>query len=303
MADRRDFFQGSELPRLLLLAVLAVAGWAWVWNVTGPATPTAEDPVRVEGKAAPVVPDRDIAFESVTDKTPLGLGDNAAYDRLLRRAREKTPEALAAEARRDVAFTNLWDRPDRYRGVPVHILGSARRVLRYDSNMVPGGWLYEAWVFTPESQNHPYVCVFETAPEGFPVGDELAERVVFNGYFLKQMKYRAGDTDRGAPLLIGKVGWTPRPRSGTGAWSIRSTASVAAIMSILMTLSLLRWLYQLRKATRPRSRPPIRFDRPNDEIAPEALAEWVEGVAEETDRIDELRKSPEDERGSAEPGR
>ena len=35
-------------------------------------------------------------------------------------------------------------------------------------------------MFTSDSQNHPYVCIFEDAPKGFPIGDNVNERVVFN---------------------------------------------------------------------------------------------------------------------------
>ena len=31
----------------------------------------------------------------------------------------------------------------------------------------------------------------------------------FNGYFLKVMQYVTGDRIRYAPLLVGKLGWTP----------------------------------------------------------------------------------------------
>ena len=58
------------------------------------------------------------------------------------------------------------------------------------------------------------MCVFEDPPAGFPIGANVSERVVFNGYFLKLMKYQAGDTTRGAPLLVGRIGWQPsEPRS------------------------------------------------------------------------------------------
>ncbi|MBY0396654.1 MAG: hypothetical protein K2X91_09340, partial [Thermoleophilia bacterium] len=169
------FFRGGELSRLLLLAGLAIAGWAWVLSVAGNAQgPAPDGPIAAHGTPPPIEPDDDDAFASVVDKTPLGLRDTAAYARLLEKARARTPAALAAEARRDVLFAHLWGRPGSYRGVPVHLQGAARRVLRYDSKLAKGGWLYEAWIFTPESQNHPYVCVFEDVPAGFPIGDELS---------------------------------------------------------------------------------------------------------------------------------
>lgn len=293
MPERNRFFRGSEFTRLLLLLGLAAAGWAWVWNATGTPADSGNEPLRVEGPPPPIETDRSLAFEGVTDKTPLGLLDNAAYGKLLEQARERSPEQLAGEARRDVGFAHLWDRPEQYRGVPVHLLGAARRVLRYDSKLAKGGWLHEVWLFTPESQSHPYVCVFEEVPKGFPIGDNLSERVVFNGYFMKLMRYQAGDTVRAAPLLVGRIGWTERSSGGT--WSIRSTAGVAIVMGCLLTLSLVRWLFRLRWATRSPIRTPLGFDRPTDEIDPEALADWVQNLAENPGVIEGEGSSPEGE--------
>ena len=77
----------------------------------------------------PVEPDRSVEFETVTDRTPLALRDMAAYAMLLKRAAATAPADLARQARRDIFFTHLWERPAHYRGVPVHLLGTARRVL------------------------------------------------------------------------------------------------------------------------------------------------------------------------------
>ena len=181
------------LVAVLVLGVLLF----WQFGRTRP-RPTAS-PVVVEENPRPVEPDRSVAFESVTDRTPMSLRDNAAYALLLDRARGRTPDALAGESRRDILLTHLWERPERYRGVPVHIDGSALRVLRYESKLSKTGWLYEAWIDTPDSGRFPYVCVFEEAPKGFPIGANVSERVVFNGYFLKIMKYEASDVARARP--------------------------------------------------------------------------------------------------------
>ena len=53
----------------------------------------------------------------------MSFRDNAAYTKLLDRARGKTPAEVAVESRRDILMTHLWERPDLYRGVPIHILG------------------------------------------------------------------------------------------------------------------------------------------------------------------------------------
>jgi len=81
--------------------------------------------------------------------------------------------------------------------------------MTYESKLSRSGRLYEAWMVTTDSQRTRMSVSSRNAPKGFPIGDNLSERVVFNGYFLKLMKYQSGK-DLGfyvSPLLIGRVGW------------------------------------------------------------------------------------------------
>jgi hypothetical protein len=262
---------------MLMLLAIAVVGWAVVWHYAGAPPAPEEPPAAADGRPpAPVEPDRSAEFETVTDKTPLRLRDMAAYEKLLRQARETTPGGLASVARRDVIFAQLFERPEHYRGVPLHLLGTTRYVLRYESKLSRTGWLYEAWVNTADSQKDWYVCVFEDAPKGFPVGADVSERVVFNGYFLKLMRYEA-DRPRAVPLLVGRIGWTPRPAVTT----VPSTFWLAAAVGVIFVITMIRWLLHMRRFLSPRPRPSILRDRPAQEIAPEALAEWLETVSED----------------------
>ena len=181
--EGKKLFHGSELPRLVILTILMVAGWAFVWQYFSGQAPQlpAETEATVDGPPERVVTDLSPEFETVKDKTALSFRDSAAYAKLLKQTEEETPDALASKARRDVFYAQLWGEPAKYRGVPVHILGTTRRVLRYESSLSRNGWLYEAWVFSTDSQSNPIVCVFEDAPKGFPIGSNLSERVVFNG--------------------------------------------------------------------------------------------------------------------------
>lgn len=278
MPSSSGFFRGSELPRLLVLAAIMMIGWGLVWRFATNGPEPTEEPVAATARPEPIVPDRSIEFETVTDRTPVGFRDNAAYELLLNRARGKTPNELAAIARRDVALAQLWQNPEMYRGVPIHLLGSALRVLRYQSKLSKTGWVYEASIVTPGAPLVPFVCVFEDAPAGFPIGTNVSERVVFNGYFLKVWKYQAGDVPRGAPLLIGRIGWEPRPPSagrGTNTtlrWSL-------AVLAALFVISLGRWIYQLRRlvvAPRSTGQSP---KSPADAIEPAALDAWVRSVS------------------------
>jgi hypothetical protein len=265
---------------MLFLLAVAVAGWVGLWYYALRNEAEAPEPEQVLSGQPPVVePDRSIEFETVKDKTPLSFRDTAAYEKLLTEARDASPADLAAHSRRDIFFAHLLQQPKEFRGVPVHILGTARRILYYKSKLSKTGWLYEAWVNTPDSQNHPYVCVFEEAPKGLPIGPNVSERIVFNGYFLKLMAYEAGDVPRAAPLIVGRIGWTPR--AGEPVSSNRSVYWLAGGVGIMFMISLVRWIVQLRRSFAPKPRPSILINRPNDEIAPEALSSFLETVSDD----------------------
>ncbi len=276
-----SFFRGSELPRLLFLAAIMIVGWVLVWNYATKLNQAAEQELTVKGKPEAVVADQSVEFETVTDRTPLGFRDNAAYSLLLERARGRNANELAAAARRDVMLPHLWHNPELYRGVPVHLLGTALRVMRYPSKLSPRQWLYEAWIITPESTRAPYVCVFEDAPEGFPIGANVSERVVFNGYFLKLMKYQAGDTQRGAPLLVGRIGWQPsEPAAKPGENSTLRWTLI--ILGVMFFASLTRWIFQLRRFLNPPFRSAGSLGKPvTEEIDPVSLDAWVRSVGPE----------------------
>ncbi len=257
-----------------------IVGWVLFWNYTQRRLAPAEPPLAATAEPEPVVADRSIEFETVTDRTPIGFRDSAAYSLLLDRARQKRPAELAAASRRDIVLAHLWQNPGHYRGVPIHLLGTALRVLRYESKFSKTGWLYEAWIIAPDATKVPYVCEFEDAPTGLPIGTYISERVVFNGYFLKLMKYGASDVPRGAPVLVGRIGWEPTatdPADATRTSLKWSLAVIAAMFSI----SLIRWLIQLRRLfTTPR---PIPRLSATEEIDPDTLSAWAESMAPDND--------------------
>jgi hypothetical protein len=275
------FFRGSELPKLLVLVAILVIGCGLFWNYWNYVESQPEPEPAIPEVPAKVVPETGPEFETVTDRTPVSFRDMAAYELLVKRARETSAADLARQSRRDVFFTDLWERPARYRGVAIHLLGTALRIHTLESNLSPKGCRYEAWVTTHESQGHPYVCVFEDLPPGLPVGPAVSERVVFNGYFLKQMSYLAGrDIPRGAPVLIGRIGWTPGPKAAKRDYKY---LWLALIVALLFVVSLARWLAGFRRWDSPRARSTAArlSRRPTDEIDPADLARWVESVREE----------------------
>jgi hypothetical protein len=275
-----------------------IVGWGLFWQFYHKVHQPPETDLKVTGNPQPVVADHSIEFETVTDRTPLEFRDNSAYSLLLSRARGKSRDELATLARHDIVLAHLWQNPALYRGVPVYVLGTAHRVLRYPSKLSPTGWLYEAWIISQENSRLPYVCVFEDAPKGFPIGANVSERVVFNGYFLKIMKYQASDVSRGAPVLVGRIGWEPGeppPSKGDNTllrWSL-------VILAMVFFLSLARWIFQLRNFLRPRSTSLLTSTVPvTEEVDPASLDAWVKSLSP-----DESMGSDPDIPGDGESGR
>ena len=188
-------------------------------------------------------------------------------------------------SRRDVLLPHLWQNPELYRGVPIHLLGTALRMLRYQSKLSQTGWIYEASIVTPDAPRNPFVCVFEDAPKGLPIGANVSERVVFNGYFLKIWKYQARDVARGAPLLVGRIGWEPRePSTADGNNATLRWTLIA--LGAMFVLSLARWMYQLVRVFKaPSVSPLIASASPTEEIDPEDLDAWVHSMGPDDDSI------------------
>jgi hypothetical protein len=271
--------------------MVAAVGWVFYWNYTQKRPELVEPPLTATEKPEPIVADLSLEFETVTDRTPISFRDNAAYSLLLGRAREKTAEELAASSRRDIVLAHLWQNPQLYRGVPIHLLGTALRVLRYESKLSKTGWLYEAWIIAPDSTRVPYVCLFEKAPEGLPIGGNISERVVFNGYFLKLMKYQAADVPRGAPVLVGRIGWEPSATAPADGTSLSLKLSLWVIGGMFF-ISLGRWAFQLHRLfTAPKLSPKL---PPNEEIDPSALHAWAQSLAGQDDAPDQDHWDRED---------
>lgn len=278
-------FRGSELPRLVLLAAIALVGWLYLVRGSlfrAPPRPVQQPPVQAE-RLPKIEPDTSPAFKGLLDKQPLNLRDNAAYSTLLTRARETPQAELARKSRREILYTHLWETPELYRGVPVHLEGTARKALTYEvgPGLSPKERLYEIWMFTPESGKNPYAVVCENLPEGFTIGADVNERVIFDGYFLKLMAYQAGDVPRAAPLLVGRLTRVHYSQFDQKD-NAHSTLNWLMIALTLLTIyALMRWGFHLRSRLLPKER--RKTSTPTDTIEPEALNDWLE--QEDDDRF------------------
>jgi hypothetical protein len=288
--DRRSFLSGGELRGLIVFAVVMAIGWPVILSYARPKDRKPEPPPAVDSR--PLEPDTGIAFDRLLDKAPMSGRDNPAYKILLDRTRNTPPAALAKQARRDVMYTQLWERPDLYRGVPIHLEGTLRKTLAHEKmnpELVPKGRAIECWFFTRESNQLPYVVMVEEPPPGLVVGTDLSESVVVDAYFLRLLGYTAGDHARAAPLFVGRLRWASAdPKTGapadTSPASKRSWTStvfvVAAMLGLYVTA---RLFFSIRKRRTPivGKQPCPHDDRPVEHIAPDDLANFLASVPDE----------------------
>jgi hypothetical protein len=176
-------------------------------------------------------------LQLVTDKSPLKPREMHAYWRLMTWSRTESFDDLRNRSLKDVAFTQLWDQPEHYRGKPVSLRLHVRRVLKYDapSNPQEIPVVYEAWGWTDESRSYPYVVVFPECSPDLPVGTDVRGEVEFVGYFLKVMSYTAFDTPRGAPLFVGRIRAVGPPVAPPTTRTDPSTIAWVVLAAMLLT--------------------------------------------------------------------
>lgn len=113
-------------------------------------------------------------------------------------------------------FPDLFKNSDRYKGRLVTLTGRVRKLIHYPAEKNEYGikTLYEAWLFTDDSQQNPTVVICTEVPpalkDGLPQGTDVIDHVTITGYLFKMYVYNAQDTTRVAPLILAKqLEWNP----------------------------------------------------------------------------------------------
>lgn len=149
--------------------------------------------------------ERDLYFHmlELAQKVPFAKQVDAAAD-FRERQRSLHPRFSKLPAYEFPQFVDLFENPDAYHGRPVTMQGVLRQLTKFDPGPNEYGLteVFEAWIYTSDSQHNPCVVVFARKPEGLRVGGDLAEEVRVTGYFMKMYGYEAQDVPRAAPLLI-----------------------------------------------------------------------------------------------------
>ena len=134
--------------------------------------------------------------------------ESAAYYTMLAAAKRVKHKRLEAEAEKNVTFPVLMANPDQYRGRPVTISGTLRRVDKFqaDPNSLGVDDLYDAWVFPRDAGAKPIHVVCSSLGEEIQDAGQLKQPVNVRvaGYFFKKEAYSTRSNGLNiVPLVLG----------------------------------------------------------------------------------------------------
>ena len=263
------------------------ASAATIAKLPQPTGPTDDDPEEAE--------DAKGEFQALCDGTlSLGPEEMASYNRLVSWVKSQSFARLWARAKKDLAYTYLYDDAQRHRGALV-ALDVEIRLVRNAGKNDAGVPLYEAWATTRESGNHLYDLVVVDFPTKMPAGGGIRERARFAGYFLKVQGYESGVAKPGrppekAPLLIGRLDWRPTTAPEQAAawegWNLIWVAAGAALVVLMAAAGFIFWKAGKATASRNTLTPPAGGVIPVEAWLEQCNAESHEG-GDQTDEGNE----------------
>jgi hypothetical protein len=163
-----------------------------------------------DGKASAALAGRE---STPLDETLWGpVKDNAiflpaeqpAWFALLQQARALSPAELATQSVANVAYAQLVNQPDAYRGRSVQVAGrivreSTKPVAKNDFGLTE---LHQLILAPRGGGQWPMVIYTIDLPVGFPRGDNLSEDVVVDGLFFKNWSFPYDGGMGLAPVLV-----------------------------------------------------------------------------------------------------
>ncbi len=245
--NRRDQYRMLGLVGLLFLIVLSIdytrkpENWAWFFSLDKKQSDTelkeyslddldfrVKEPERgalpadtfVVADSATTIDLDELGFdvaqippellEGVQDKR-VGLLriDQEAMDRVLKRVRALKQTELEDAAVHDVGFRVVFTDAEKHRGQLITVEGTLWRFQKYPFGdpESEADDLWQAWFFSSDSGNNPWVVFLTEKPQGLATGTGLSvnRKISLAGYFFKNYGYATEEGLHVAPMLIAKT--------------------------------------------------------------------------------------------------
>jgi hypothetical protein len=234
---------GAAAQRIARPAADEPSAAATIAKLPQPTGPTDEDEEEAEVAKGD--------FQALSDDT-LGLNslEMFSYNRLVSWVKSQTFARLWARAKKNLAYTYLYDDAQGHRGALV-ALDVEIRLVRDAGKNDAGVPLFEASATTPQSGNHLYELIIVDFPAKMPVNAYIREKARFAGYFLKVQGYQSGIAKPGgpperAPLLIGRLDWKPTAAPAATV-VVQDWMWVVAVLAILLAAWGARFVFWRRE--------------------------------------------------------
>lgn len=149
--------------------------------------------------------DRDVLAPVRDDFVGIRRNEAEAFYAVVAKAQEIPTNVFAKVGRNDIDYTVLMTDSAQFRGTPVSVTGTVRRLRKIDATANRSGvrTFYDAWLFTKESGQHPYRLVCSRVPLDIPLEVDIEVPAKFTGYFFKRQGYASEGGYHKAPVLIG----------------------------------------------------------------------------------------------------
>lgn len=243
-----------------------------------------------------------LLLDQVRDEQPIpqpnqfGLELDAWFTTMLLAAQTDV-KAFEDAANPDLTYSQLWQRPRRYRGQVVTMEGRLRQLDRIESPLLirQAGFpvIYEGWLFLKNHADNPVCLLFTEVPPTMKPGKGLDYSIRFSGYFFK--KYRYPDVsrkDRIAPLLIGRMPVLTQTRTGENpeepTWAHQLLPLFLSLLGLTIVSALVFTLWFRHHDNKIRDR--IRKIRNQQLVLPGPIPEPIFFPSEETKRVIEATK-------------
>ena len=153
-----------------------------------------------------------MALSQVQDDTVFRSSDRMAWFEIWETL-QKNGAPTSGKAQR-VSFSQVYGQPKSFRGRPVRIDGTLRRLeyVEAPANELGIDGYWQGWLEPADGPASPVVVYFLEIPPNIPQGLAIFEPIGVRGFFFKRWAYSAQDTVRLAPLIMAAApDWSPPP--------------------------------------------------------------------------------------------
>jgi hypothetical protein len=176
-------------------------------------SPTPAVPLAKEGRIG-VPPVNPLLLQKIQDDAPFRNAERDAWFEMLKILEGTSEQVLEDSSIGRVAFIQLYQQPDQYRGELVTIRGTIRRTEYLPAAPNDDGFeRYHRVVIQPQDHpRNPVIGYVLQLPEAMPTGMEIEEEAKVTGFFFKRWEYLAQSDLETAPVILAKtVRWMPAP--------------------------------------------------------------------------------------------